>query len=466
MRVIFVRHGESTFNVESRVQGHGNLAALTDKGIAMARQVGTALQGVAFTAIYTSPLQRASQTAAEIINVLAQSSPSAQTAVAAPLPQPIVAEDLIEIDVPLWEGWLFSEVKERDPVGYQHWKTQPEKLCMQLPNPDGSTTPFYPVVSLYAQAKRFWQFLFSQHPDGTLLLVGHSGINRALIGTALGLGPESYLALQQSNCGISVLNFPDGPTGAAQLESLNQTGHLGQALPKPKEGRTVRLLLVRHGETDWNRQGRFQGQIDVPLNDHGRHQANLAAEFLKQVPVDFAVSSPMLRPRETAELILQHHPQVSLQFMDGLREISHGDWEGKLEPEVAVDFPGELDAWRLHPETVQMPNGENLDDVWQRGIAAWEQIVAMAKADPEQPENRPKIGLVVAHDAINKAILCHVVGLGKAQFWNFKQGNGAVSVIDYSLGGDTDDGKALLQAANLTNHLAGGVLDRTAAGAL
>jgi phosphoserine phosphatase len=458
MRVIFVRHGESTFNVESRVQGHGDLSTLTDKGMAMARQVGQALQGIPLTAIYTSPLKRASQTASTIIEVLHQ------TPTEMAIPQPQVAEDLIEIDVPLWEGWLFSEVKERDPIGYQHWKTRPELLCMPLPNADGTTTPFYPVVDLYTQARRFWQWLFSQHSDGTILLVGHSGINRALLGTALGLGPASYLALQQSNCGISVLNFPDGPEGTAQLESLNQTGHLGQPLPRAKgDGPSLRLLLVRHGETDWNRQGRFQGQIDVPLNDNGRQQANQAAEFLKAIPFDFAVSSPMLRPRETAELILQHHEQVSLQFMDGLREISHGDWEGKLEPEVAVDFPGELDQWRHHPELVQMPNGENLNDVWQRGIAAWQQIVAMAKADPQQPDGRPKTGLVVAHDAINKVILCHVVGLGAAQFWNFKQGNGAVSVIDYSL---ETDSPALLQASNLTNHLAGGVLDRTAAGAL
>jgi phosphoserine phosphatase len=430
----------------------------------MARQVGEALQGIPFTAIYTSPLKRAHRTATEIAAVLEQAANTV------PVPRLQLVEDLIEIDVPLWEGWQFSEVKERDPLGYQHWKTAPEKLCMQLPAADGTTTPFYPVVELYAQAKRLWQWLFSQHSDsdGTVLLVGHSGINRALLSSALGLGPESYLALQQSNCGISILNFPDGPNGAAQLESLNQTGHLGQTLPRPKsDGPSIRLLLVRHGETDWNRQGRFQGQIDVPLNDNGRHQANLAAEFLRDVPLDFAVSSPMLRPRETAELILQHHEQVSLQFLDGLREISHGDWEGKLEPEVAVDYPGELEQWRLHPEQVQMPNGENLTDVWQRGIAAWEQIVAMAKADLNQPNGRPKIGLVVAHDAINKVILCHVVGLGAAQFWNFKQGNGAVSVIDYSLEGSLDgDGKALLQASNLTNHLAGGVLDRTAAGAL
>jgi probable phosphoglycerate mutase len=372
-------------------------------------------------------------------------------------------DDLMEINLPLWEGMLFTNVQIQDPTGYQHWKTSPHLLTMQLP---GVESPYYPVVDLYAQAQRFWQWLFQQHQTGTLLLVAHSGINRALIGTALGLGPEHYLGLQQSNCGISVLNFGDGGTEPVQLESLNQTGHLGQPIAPPRKADLpmLRLLLVRHGETDWNRQGRFQGQIDVPLNDHGRQQASLAGEFLRDIPIDFAVSSPMLRPRETAELILQHHEQVSLQFMEGLCEISHGDWEGKLEPEIAADpvFAVQLEQWRNQPELVQMPNGENLAQVWERGIAAWEQIVAMAKAETNYPTDRPKIGLVVAHDAINKVILCHVTGLSAASFWSFKQGNGAVSVIDYPLANNS----CLLQAANLTNHLAAGVLDRTAAGAL
>jgi probable phosphoglycerate mutase len=254
-----------------------------------------------------------------------------------------------------------------------------------------------------------------------------------------------------------VLNFSGGWGDPVQLESLNLTAHLGEPLPKPKQGKKgPRFLLVRHGETDWNRQKRFQGQIDVPLNDTGREQSGKAAEFLKAIPIQYAVTSPMLRPKETAEIILQYHPDVKLELEDNLREISHGLWEGKLEAEIEQSYPGVLQQWQKAPETVQMPEGENLQQVWERAIAAWSSIVQSAYQREESG-----ITLVVAHDAINKAILSYVLGLGPKHFWNFKQGNGAVSVIDYS----QEVEKPVLMAMNITTHL-GGVFDQTAAGAL
>ena len=142
-----------------------------------------------------------------------------------------------------------------------------------------------------------------------------------------------------------------------------------------------------------------------------------------------------------------------------LCEISHGTWEGRLESEIEADYPGELDRWRSHPTTVQMPEGENLQQVWDRGTAAWQTVAKTALT--QRDANAMPVGLVVAHDAINKVILCHVVGSSAEKFWNFKQGNGAVSVVDYSA-----DGRPTLQAMNITTHLAGGILDQTAAGAL
>ncbi len=453
-RVIFVRHGESTYNLQARVQGHCDESVLTEKGRTGAQQVGTALRGIHFDAIYTSPLRRAQETAQTILSVLR----SGAEARGEPVPEPQVVDDLKEISLPLWEGLSFQEVERKFPRDYRYWKEQPHLLQMEVPGPEGPTL-LLPVPALYEQAQRLWQQVLPQHQNQTILLVGHSGINRALIGIAIGLRPEHYLTLHQSNCGISVLNFSGGRRQSAQLESLNITAHLGEALPKPKaEYQGLRLLLVRHGETEWNRQGRFQGRIDVPLNETGRKQARQVAEFLRQVPIDFAISSSMSRPRETAELILQHHPAISLQVLDGLREISHGDWEGKLEAEIEHHFPGELYRWREHPTEVQMPQGENLVQVWERAIAAWESLVESAKANPAQP----KIGLVVGHDATNKVILCHIAGAGPEQFWSFKQGNGALSIIDYP----AVNGPPLLQAMNMTTHLSGGILDRTAAGAL
>jgi phosphoserine phosphatase len=446
-RVILVRHGETSFNAEGRVQGHIDVSTLTQKGLADAQSVGQALLGIPIQAFYHSPLQRARQTAEAIGTVLAKENSA--------IALPVVNPNLIEISLPLWEGLLFDEVKEKFPDAYRAWHKAPHLLQMDDPN---GAPPFFPVQSLFAQAQHLWDEVLPAHPNQTLLFVGHSGINRSLICTALGLPPERYQTIQQANCNISVLNFPDNTLGSAQLESLNITSHLGLPLPDVRKSHNaVRLLLVRHGETDWNRQGRFQGQIDIPLNETGHQQAQQAADFLQSMPLDFAVTSPMKRPKETAEAILQKHPQIALGEEPNFCEISHGTWEGKLEAEIEQEYPGDLERWRVEPETVQMPEGENLQQVWDRAIAAWNIMVQSARAESN---GSVRVGLVVAHDATNKVILSHVVGAGAEKFWSFKQGNGAVSVIDYPA-----EGPPILQAMNITTHL-GGVLDRTAAGAL
>lgn len=450
-RVILLRHGQSTFNQERRIQGRLDASILTDKGRATARQVGAALSGLTFDAIYSSPLQRAKETATILLSCLETEAnhPSLQ-----------VSENLIEIDLPAWEGMLRQEAIEKFPEDYDCWQNRPDTLRMVVSDATGEREHF-PVLAVYEQARRFWKEVLSTHAGGTVLVVAHNGINRALISTALGIPPSAYHSIQQSNCGISVLNFgtivgPATELQSVQMESMNLTSHVGEIFPKPREGHQgCRLLLVRHGETEWNRQSRFQGQIDVPLNDNGRSQAQKASEFLKDVAIDFAVTSPMLRPKETAEIILKPHTNVELQLHDGMKEISHGLWEGKFESEIEDEFPGLLQQWKETPETVQMPEGENLQQVWDRAIDAWDSIVKSAPAG--------SIGLVVGHDAINKAILCHLFNLGPEHFWNFKQGNGAVTVIDYPKGAD---GPPVLQAMNITTHLSGGVLDKTAAGAL
>ena len=434
--------------MERRVQGHLDQSTLTQRGRGDASKVAIALRDLAFDAAYSSPLKRAKQTADLVLSGLKQ-----------PPTQPLQTTDLLkEISLPIWEGLPFTEVEASYPEAFRDWQTAPHLLKMSVPGADGQPSDFYPVPALFEQAKDFWQQILPRHHGQTVLIVAHSGINRALISTAIGLSPHRYHSIHQANCGISVLNFSGGFGDPVQMESLNLTDHLGQPLPKPKQGnRHLRLLLVRHGETDWNRQKRFQGQIDVPLNQTGRLQSQQAATFLQSIPLQQAFTSPMLRPKETAEIILQHHSAVSLSLEPDLAEIAHGTWEGRLEPEIEQDYPGLLQQWQLTPETVQMPEGENLQQVWERAIVAWDRIVRAADSQAEVGNT-----LVVAHDAINKAILCSILGLGPEYFWVFKQGNGAVSVIDYPQG---VTGQPVLTAMNITSHQ-GGVLDTTAAGAL
>ena len=448
-RVILVRHGQSTFNLKKLIQGQIDVSELTELGIDQAKQVGETLKGIPFDHIYASPLKRAYKTAETIVEVLQSERPET------PLPEAV--DTIKEIDLPLWEGMSFEKVEAQYPEIYRLWRHDPGN-CM-MPLADG--TEFYPVRSLYDRATQFWTEILPKHQGETLLLVAHSAINRALIATAIGKGLDIHEQLGQSNCAISVLNFSGGLGDGMQLESMNLTSHMGETLPELRSRyQGPRMLLVRHGETEWNRQKRFQGQIDIPLNENGKRQGSQAAEFLKDIKIDAAVSSTLSRPKETAEIILQPHPDVPLETTDGLKEIGHGEWEGLYEHEIESGYPGMLQQWQATPETVQMPGdgGENLEQVWERAIATWNGIVAKYSN-----ATTPVTVLVSAHDAINKAILCYVTGLGPESFWKFKQGNGAVSVIDYPKGGES---APVLTAANLTMHLSGSIFDKTAAGAL
>ncbi|MGL5081502.1 MAG: histidine phosphatase family protein [Microcoleaceae cyanobacterium] len=449
-RVILVRHGQSTYNAQHRIQGRLDVSVLTDKGCTDADQVGETLASLRFDAVYCSPLQRAKKTTELVVSRLGNQPPVQST------------ELLLEVDLPLWEGMERQAVIDQFPEDYRCWHEHPDQFFMVVSR-DGTEQKHFPILSLFEQARKFWLEVLAKHLDQTILVVAHNGINRCLLATALGIQPQFYQSIQQSNCGISILNFSgitpgDFPQPASvQLESMNLTQHMGQIFPSVRsEHRGPRILLVRHGETEWNRQGQFQGQIDVPLNDNGRKQGEKAAQFLQPIQLDFAWSSPMARPKETAEIILQHHPSLTLHLEDDLKEISHGLWEGKFEAEIDQAYPGLLQQWKLAPETVQMPEGENLQQVWERAIAAWQRII-------QSVDLQPVVGLVVAHDAVNKAILCQLFDLSPEHFWNFKQGNGAVTVIDYP---DGLAGKPVLQAINITTHLSDSVLDKTAAGAL
>ncbi|MEM8715324.1 MAG: histidine phosphatase family protein [Cyanobacteria bacterium P01_G01_bin.4] len=450
VRVAIVRHGESTYNLERRFQGLLDRAVLTERGRRQAVCTGQALQDLSFDFVCSSPLQRARQTADAIVTELNGAGQSVAVQ-SSPL--------LKEIALYNWEGMTFDEIREQYPDDFALWRQQPHQLQM------GDR---YPLRDLWQQATEFWQWLSSQplqREDGqfpTVLIVAHSGINRALVGTALGLEALTFQQFGMNNCSISILNFLNGLDERAQIESLNLTNHVGDCLPPSKGG--MRLLLVRHGETQWNKEKRFQGQRDIPLNPTGEEQGRLAGQFLQQQTLDIAFSSPLKRPWKTAEFILQSNtsaqaidPPLGLIPIDDLQEISHGLWEGLLDSEIEAQFPGELAVWQATPSVVQMPEGENLTQVWERSFTAWQQLVHQTAAVGDTAT-----GLVVAHDAVNKAILCKLLNLAPEAFWYFKQGNGAVSAIDYP---DGPAGLPVLRALNITSHQ-GGVIDCTAAGAL
>jgi phosphoserine phosphatase len=214
-RVILVRHGQSTFNVEGRYQGSSDDSVLTELGHQTARQTGKFLSGLAIDAMYVSSLRRAQATAGEILaHMMSRSF----------VPVKIHVDwQLREIDLPAWHGLYHQDVSEQFAEDYQCWKQHPDRFVMVDPLTNKRS---YPVRDLYARSRRFWQDTLPNHCGETIAIVSHAGTIRSLISTAFNLSPADYHSLRQSNCGISVLKFVRGDALEPQIEVLNYTGHL------------------------------------------------------------------------------------------------------------------------------------------------------------------------------------------------------------------------------------------------
>jgi probable phosphoglycerate mutase len=184
----------------------------------------------------------------------------------------------------------------------------------------------------------------------------------------------------------------------------------------------MRLLLARHGETPWNAEGRYQGQEDIALSPVGEAQAKALGERLREVAIDRAVSSPLSRSFRTAQLALGPGRAAILTTDDGLKEIAHGTWEGLLASEIHVRDPERLRAWRETPHEVLMPEGESLQHVFDR---AWPALVRAA-----QGLGGGETLLVVAHDAVNRVVLCHVLGIPFARLWSFRQAPTTLNLLE------------------------------------
>jgi len=206
--------------------------------------------------------------------------------------------------------------------------------------------------------------------------------------------------------------------------------------PRTSEGRVVQavtrrvtvyragmnLLLVRHGETPWNREGRYQGRTDVALSEDGEAQARALGRRLANLPIEIAICSPLARTRRTAEAVLGER-SVTLETDAALIEISHGQWEGQLASEVQLSHAEMFGTWRSRPDrdVPAGPGAETLGDVEER---AWPVLVrTCARLGPDDT------ALIVAHDAVNRVLLCRVLGLPLTRVWMFRQAPAALNVL-------------------------------------
>ncbi|TKY71696.1 2-carboxy-D-arabinitol-1-phosphatase protein [Spatholobus suberectus] len=199
-KVTLLRHGLSTWNSESRIQGSSDLSILTEVGEEQAERCKKALENIYFDQCFASPISRAKQTA-EIIWQGRE--------------KPLVYLDLLkEISLYHLEGMKNVDAKQIYPKEYTIWREDPANFHM-----NGR----YPVRDLWIAARDCWKEMLLS-PGESFLVVTHKSILRALTCTALGLGPERFRSIDINNGGICVFNF--NIRGEAMLEALNMTAHM------------------------------------------------------------------------------------------------------------------------------------------------------------------------------------------------------------------------------------------------
>jgi len=200
------------------------------------------------------------------------------------------------------------------------------------------------------------------------------------------------------------LNAGDVP-GEGQGEAAPEQGAAAAARPVDRHSYYVtgrRIVLWRHGQTEWNLEGRLQGQTDVPLDEIGRVQAQSAARLLAALEPDVIVSSDLSRAAETASA-LGRLVKLEVELAEGLRETYVGTWQGLTDEEIKAKFPDEYAAWRKDHYHQRRGGGELEAEVAERAVEAIEQALTRVPA-------RGTL-VVVTHGGTARVAIARLLGL-------------------------------------------------------
>lgn len=200
----------------------------------------------------------------------------------------------------------------------------------------------------------------------------------------------------------------------------------------------MNLLLIRHGQTDWNLAQRFQGQSDIPLNETGRKQAQALAERLAAEPFDAVYSSDLQRATETARITCRSGFQPDICPDPRLREVNFGNWEGLTYDEIKAKHPETLAAWESDIFKNAPPHGETLE-----GLA----IRVQSMLDELREKHEDQNILIVAHGGVLQTLICLALKLPPTMYWQFHLSTASLSEIAFYPAG------AILNSLNDTSHL-------------
>jgi broad specificity phosphatase PhoE len=180
----------------------------------------------------------------------------------------------------------------------------------------------------------------------------------------------------------------------------------------------MNILLVRHGETAWNREGRVMGRVPIDLDDDGRAQVTASIPFAKLIKPELIVTSPLPRARQSAEIIANGIGGVEIVEDEQLAEVQYGRWEGMVYDDL-IDDP-DYQHYRKHPLDTPTPGGETIAQVQSRGVAAVNRAVAAHEG---------RRLLFVSHGDIIRTVLCHFMGMELHHFRRIRVDNATFSAV-------------------------------------
>lgn len=181
----------------------------------------------------------------------------------------------------------------------------------------------------------------------------------------------------------------------------------------------MKLLLTRHGQTDWNIAGRYQGQSDIPLNPTGCEQAEALAKRLSAEAIHAIYSSDLSRAKDTAQAIAKFH-QIEVQTDSRWRELNFGEWEGMTYQEMSAHSPDVFSKWMIDPQHTSTPNGETLDELSKRVASAFDEI---------KNKHKDQTVLVVSHSGALQALLATLLGIDLNRYWRLKISQASLSEL-------------------------------------
>lgn len=411
--VFLVRHGQTTYNAGGVYQGASDSPALSDHGKRQVNQLMDYLADARIGQVLSSPLLRARQTLELMLRSPNFASVSAH-----------IRDDLVETSIPEWDGRVKSEIAATDHVQLSTWREKPHDFI--------AASGRSPLTDTLERTRDLLQTL-RQGGESGRLVIAHDHVNRCLLTSLMGVPADIHASLPQKNAALTVLTAVDGASDFS-LKSSNigptSFASLAEDAGKP------RILLVRHGTTEANRNRIYQGSlIDLPLDARGGMQADLLGRSISAVAPRVVISSRLRRARQTvARLKLSRKiPHVT---DSRLNEFDYGHWTGLTASEVQRRFPVELRDWDRLKNERPISGAESLKQLDERvrGAmrAAWKEA------------NKGGTVLLVAHDVVIRTAISQSLGLSIEHSWKFPITNGALSELSMA-----SSGRVLLRHHNM-----------------